>query len=97
MKAIISVIGTDKIGIIAKVTTILSEQSVNILDISQTIMQDYFTMIMAVDLSNMTCRFNDLKQFLKKTGTDMDLSIKIQHQAIFDAMHNIEYGSDQHE
>lgn len=97
MKAIISVIGTDKIGIIAKVTMVLAEQSVNILDISQTIMQDYFTMIMAVDLSNMTCGFKDLKDYLEAIGKEMNLSIKIQHQAIFDAMHNIEYRSDDHE
>lgn len=97
MKAVISVIGTDKIGIIAKVTTVLAESYVNILDISQTIMSDYFTMIMVVDLSSIKCTFNSLKQKLEDLGDEMGLSIKIQHQDIFDAMHNLEYRSNENE
>jgi ACT domain-containing protein len=87
MKAVVTVIGKDQIGIIAKVTSTLAENSMNILDISQTILQDYFTMIMIVDLSKMKSSFNDIKKELEKVGKDIGLSIKIQHEDIFDSMH----------
>ncbi|QZY56095.1 ACT domain-containing protein [Crassaminicella profunda] len=89
MKAVVTVIGKDQIGIIAKVTCTLAENSMNILDISQTILQDYFTMIMIVDLSKMKSSFNDIKKELEKVGKDIGLSIKIQHEDIFDSMHKI--------
>ncbi len=89
MKAVITVVGNDKIGIISKVTTILSRNNVNILDISQTILQNYFTMIMIVDLSDMNVNFNELSDNLSLLGEEIQLSIKIQHQDIFNAMHKI--------
>ncbi len=89
MKSIITVLGSDKIGIIAGVSTILSEANVNILDISQTILQDTFTMIMLVDLSNSSKTFSELKELLALKGTELELSIKIQREDIFNSMHNI--------
>lgn len=89
MKSIITVLGNDKIGIIAGVSAILAEANVNILDISQTILQDTFTMIMLVDLSNSTKTFSDLKELLDLKGKELGLSIKIQHEDIFNSMHNI--------
>ena len=89
MKSIITVLGTDKIGIIAGVSVILAEANVNILDISQTILQDTFTMIMLVDLSNSTKTFSDVKELLDLKGKELGLSIKIQREDIFNAMHNI--------
>ncbi len=89
MKAVITVVGNDKIGIIAKVTSILAKHNVNILDISQTILQNYFTMIMIVDLSKMNVNFEELSTNLSKLGEEIQLSIKIQHQDIFNAMHKI--------
>jgi ACT domain-containing protein len=89
MKSIITVLGRDKIGIIAGVSVILAEANVNILDISQTILQDTFTMIMLVDLSNSTKSFSELKEVLALKGNDLGLSIKIQREDIFDSMHNI--------
>ncbi|MGY0375025.1 ACT domain-containing protein [Clostridium sp. JNZ J1-5] len=89
MKSIITVIGKDKTGIIAAVSRVLADSNVNILDISQTILQDYFTMIMLVDLSKSSKSFKELKEVLDSLGKELDLSIRIQHEEIFDAMHNI--------
>jgi len=89
MRAVITVIGTDKVGIIAAVSNILASSNVNILDISQTIMQDLFTMIMLVDTSKMTIDFAELSQKLEQKGKEMGLSIQIQHEEIFHSMHRI--------
>ncbi|MCX7842381.1 MAG: ACT domain-containing protein [Clostridia bacterium] len=89
MKAVITVIGKDRVGIIASVSSILAESNVNILDISQTIMQDMFTMIMLVDISKACVGFNDLNDKLEKKGQELGLSIRIQHEDIFNSMHRI--------
>lgn len=89
MKAVVTVIGKDKIGIISKVSSVLAEESINILDISQTILQDYFTMIMIVDLTDMNTSFKIIKNKLEDTGVEIGMSIKIQHEDIFDSMHKI--------
>jgi ACT domain-containing protein len=89
MKAVITVVGKDKIGIIAGTTNVLSEYGVNILDISQTILQDYFTMVMVVDLKEMKIDFESLKDNIDKKGQALGVSIKIQHEDIFNAMHQI--------
>jgi ACT domain-containing protein len=89
MRAVISVIGKDRVGIIAGVTKILAEANVNILDISQTIMQEIFTMVMLVDISQARVPFTGLSEALKDLGVDMGLSIQIQHEDIFNSMHRI--------
>lgn len=89
MKAVITVIGEDKTGIIAKVTNVLAEVSINILDISQTILDNYFTMIMITDISKMSVNFKELNDKLTDVGNEIGVSIKIQHQDIFNAMHKI--------
>ncbi len=89
MNAIVSVIGRDRVGICAAVCTKMAEHQVNILDISQTIMQGNFTMIMAVDLEKATAPFDELREVLGRLGEEMGLSIRIQRQEIFDAMHAI--------
>ena len=89
MRAVITVIGHDKIGIIAKVSAILSESSVNILDISQTIMQDMFTMIMLVDLEKATVPFNELVDQMTALGEQEGLKIHVMHEDIFNSMHRI--------
>ena len=89
MKAIVSVIGTDKRGIIAKVTTALWEMNVNVEDISQTIMQQYFTMIMLVDLSEANLKFGEIADKLAACGEEIGVEIRIQSEAIFHAMHRI--------
>ncbi|MGA1844263.1 MAG: ACT domain-containing protein [bacterium] len=89
MKAIVTVIGKDKIGIIAQVSAVLAENMVNILDISQTILQDYFTMIMLVDLSKMKLSFAELSNRLSDKGKTIGLQIKIQREEVFKAMHQV--------
>jgi len=89
MKAVITVIGKDKIGIIAEITSVLSVNGINILDISQTILQDYFTMIMIVDIEKMDISFMELKDKLDNAGKKIGMSVKIQHEDIFNAMHKI--------
>ena len=89
MKAIVTVIGKDRVGIIADVCAILAANGVNVLDISQTVMQDYFTMIMIVDTSAATVSFSELSDILKKDGEERGLTIRIQREDIFEAMHRI--------
>ena len=89
MKAIVTVIGKDKPGIIAKVSTVLAENKVNIEDISQTIMQGNFTMIMQCGLENAKLKISDLKEILIKVGEQIGVSIHVQHEDIFNAMHKI--------
>ncbi|HHV30441.1 ACT domain-containing protein [Acetivibrio mesophilus] len=89
MRAVITVIGKDKIGIIAGISNILANCSVNILDISQTTMQDVFTMVMLVDISKLSVQFAELSEQLENKGVEMGLSVKIQHEDIFNSMHRI--------
>lgn len=89
MRAIVSVIGKDKLGIIAKVSGYLFELNINIEDISQTIMQEYFTMIMLVDTDKCTQRFSEISSFLENKGEEIGVTIKIQSEEIFNAMHKL--------
>ena len=89
MRAIVTVIGKDTVGIIAKVCTRLAAKGVNVLDISQTVMQNYFTMIMMVDASAVGEDFARLSGELKGYGREQGLDIRIQREDIFEAMHRI--------
>ncbi|PKM91002.1 MAG: ACT domain-containing protein [Firmicutes bacterium HGW-Firmicutes-12] len=88
-RAIITVVGTDQVGIIARVSMALSNQNVNILDISQTILQDFFTMIMIVDLENAKISLQELQVILKENGEAIGVQINAQHEDIFKFMHRI--------
>lgn len=89
MRAFITVIGKDKIGIIYGVTSVLEKSRVNILDINQTLLQEYFTMVMLVDLAAMDIDFQELKNRLDVASQEIGVSIKIQHEDIFHSMHKI--------
>lgn len=89
MRAIITVIGMDKIGIIARVSNVLAESGVNILDISQTILEEYFTMMMLVELDQVEISLDELKERLNSAGEELGVSIKLQHEDIFRSMHRI--------
>lgn len=89
MRAIVTVIGKDTVGIIAAVCALLSEHQVNVLDISQTVLQEYFTMIMLVDAKDSDLPFADLAALLKEEGEAKGLSIRMQREDIFNAMHRI--------
>ncbi len=88
-RAIVTVIGVDRVGIIAGVATILADAQVNILDISQSIMQEFFVMIMMVDLAKSPAPFDDLKGRLNASGAEMGLSIDIQREDVFKLMHRV--------
>ena len=88
-RAVITVLGKDKVGIIATVSRILAESNVNILDISQTLMQDVFTMIMLTDITGSNIPFSELADRLEAAGRELGLYIKIQHEDIFNSMHRI--------
>ncbi len=89
MKAIVSVFAKDSKGIIAYVTALLAEKEINVLDISQTILQEYFAMIMLVDLTDCGMSFVELSRWLEERGRERELDVHIQRQDIFDAMHKV--------
>ena len=89
MKAIVTVIGADRVGIIASVCAILARHGVNVMDISQTVMQGYFTMIMLVDISGCDLPFAEIAAILDEAVKKEKLSIRIQREDIFEAMHRI--------
>mgnify|MGYP000526612521 FL=1 len=88
-KVIITVVGKDSVGIIAKVCTYLSEGSVNVLDISQTIVSGYFNMMMIVDMANATASFAEISDQLDALGEEIGVTIKCQKEEIFEMMHRI--------
>lgn len=88
-KVIITVLGKDTVGIIAKVCTYLSENGINILDISQTIVSGYFNMMMIVDLSKANREFAEISSDLEKVGQDLGVSVKCQREEIFEMMHRV--------
>lgn len=88
-KAVVSVLGVDRKGIIARVTKVLYDYDVNILDISQTIVSGLFSMIMMVDVSSEHCDFDGVSRELHGLGEELGLQIRIQRGEIFDAMHHI--------
>lgn len=89
MKGVITVIGKDRIGILYGVTKILAENNVNVEDISQTIRQGNFSMMMIVNLTSLICDFNILKESLDSFGQDIGLAVKIQREEIFNEMHMV--------
>ena len=88
-KAVITVVGHDRVGIIAAVSVRLAEFNVSILDISQTVMQDYFTMITMTDISNLNTDFGTFSDSLSQLGDEIGMKIRVQHEDIFNSMHRI--------
>lgn len=88
-KAIITVVGKDKVGILARICTTLAQCNVNILDITQTIRQDFFYMMMIVDVENAPLQFAAFSQQIQQAGEDVGVQVKCQREEIFDKMHRI--------
>jgi len=88
MRAVLTVVGKDQVGIVANVSAKLAELNLNIVDISQTLMDDFFTMMMMLE-SDASLDFKKLQQELDQLGSSIGLKIRIQNEAIFDAMHKI--------
>ena len=89
MKAVITVVGKDTVGILATVATECAKYSANVLDVSQTILQDMFCMIMMCDVSDVTVSFSEFSDAVKACGTNKGLSIHVMHEDIFNSMHRI--------
>lgn len=89
MRAIVTVIGKDRVGIIAQVSKLLADYGVNVMDISQTVLREYFTMFMLVDVSGCRIPFAQLAEKLRDGGGEAGLEIRIQREEIFNAMHRI--------
>ena len=89
MRSVITVIGKDRKGIIAGVSTELANAGINILDISQTILQEYFVMIMLVDMTDATEGFQRIQKRLLKKGNELGVQVRMQRESIFNAMHQI--------
>ena len=89
MKAVVTVTGKDKIGIIAMASAECSKHGANIIDISQTVMKEYFAMIMLVDISALNVSFADFAEELKKSGEELGVDIRAMHEDIFNTMHRI--------
>ena len=88
-KCIVTVVGKDSVGIIARVCTYLAENRINILDINQTIVQDYFNMMMVVDVSGIEKNFSEIHSELEELGKNMGLEIRCQREEIFEKMHRL--------
>lgn len=89
MKAILTVIGKDRVGIIAGISAELQNLNINILDVNQTIMEGYFTMIMILDLEKKNAEFDEIKERLLSVAIDLGVDVKIQREEIFNSMHSI--------
>ena len=89
MKAVITVVGKDTLGIVAKVSTECFEYGANIVDITQKVMREYFTMILLVELDSLKTSFSDFADALANKGSEMGLEIKVMHEDIFNSMHRI--------
>ncbi len=89
MKGVITVLGKDNVGIIARVCTYLAENDINILDISQTIVDGFFNMLMIVDISKVDTKFDDISDSLGKLGKEIGVDIRLQREDIFESMHRI--------
>ncbi len=89
MKAVVTVVGKDRVGIIAQVCVELAEHHINVLDISQTVMQGYFTMMMVVDTAQCELPLAELCRRMDAKGQEMGVSIRVQREDVFDAMHRV--------
>lgn len=89
MKTVVSVIGKDTIGIIADVSAICSECNANIVDITQSVLQDMFVMVMLTEIKDINCSFQEYSDKMKKLGEDRNLDIRVMHEDVFNSMHRV--------
>ncbi len=89
MKTVISVIGKDSVGIIAKVSAICSEYNANIVDITQSVLQDMFVMVMLTEIKDLNCSFSEFSDKMKALGQENNLDVRVMHEDVFNSMHRI--------
>ena len=89
MKTVVSVIGKDTVGIISNVSAVCAECNANIVDITQSVLQDMFVMVMLTEISGLNCSFTDFSEKMKAVGNEKSLDIRVMHEDIFNSMHRI--------
>lgn len=89
MRAVVSVIGKDMVGILAKVSNECAKANANVTDVTQSVVKDVFAMIMIIDIENLNCQLSELSDKMEKMGEESNLSIKVMHEDIFNSMHRI--------
>lgn len=89
MRTVISVIGKDTVGIISKVSAVCAEKNVNIIDITQSVLQDMFVMVMLTEISDLSCSFSEFSQQMAELGKEIGVDIRVMHEDIFNSMHRI--------
>ena len=89
MKAVVTVVGRDTVGILAKVSNVCAENNANIIDVTQSVMQDLFTMVMLLDISDIKSDFSSLQNALYELGQTIGMKIHVMHEDIFNSMHHI--------
>lgn len=89
MKLVVTVVGKDRVGIIATVSSILAENNVNIISINQNIMNGFFNMVLIAEMNDKDIKLQELQKILKEKGIELNVDIKVQHEEIFNAMHTI--------
>lgn len=89
MKTVVSVIGKDAVGIIADVSAVCSECNANIVDITQSVLQDMFVMVMLTEINDINCSFTDYSDKMKKLGEKRNIDIRVMHEDVFNSMHRI--------
>ena len=89
MKAVVTVVGRDTVGILAKITAVCAEHNANVIDVAQSVMQDLFTMVMLLDISSIKSDFSSLQNMLYELGEQIGMKIHVMHEDIFNSMHHI--------
>jgi len=89
MKAVVTVVGRDTVGILAKITAVCAEHNANVIDVTQSVMQDLFTMVMLLDISDIKSDFSSLQNMLYELGEKIGMKIHVMHEDIFNSMHHI--------
>ncbi len=89
MKAVVTVVGRDTVGILAKITAVCAEHNANVIDVTQSVMQDLFTMVMLLDISKINSDFSELQNMLYGLGDRIGMKIHVMHEDIFNSMHHI--------
>ena len=89
MKAVVTVVGRDTVGILAKITAVCAEHNANVIDVTQSVMQDLFTMVMLLDISKINSDFSELQNLLCELGDRIGMKIHVMHEDIFNSMHHI--------
>ena len=89
MKAVVTVVGRDTVGILAKVSVVCAEHNANVIDVTQSVMKELFTMVMLLDITDITCDFSVLQNALYEVGDRIGMKIHVMHEDIFNSMHHI--------